>query len=182
MIDISQLISDAETTVQTHRRDRPGAYARWMWQTTPPAKPRELGFNPYGVADAANILYTIGKFPGDAGERASWITVLNGMQDPETGLYKEATHHTFHTTAHCIAALELFDVKPKYPLKGMAHLKYRAALETFLNGLNWLDGPWGQSHQGAGIYASLVLAGEVEKSRPNGKIGISTGCGERPTL
>lgn len=168
MIDIRQLIFDIETTVSTHRLDRPGAYTRWLWQApipvpapANPPKARQLGLNEYGVADAANLLYSIGKFPGEAWERASWIEVFNGLQNPETGLYTEATHHTFHTTAHCIAALELFDVRPKYRLKGMAHLKDRRALETFLNGLNWLGDPWGQSHQGAGIYASLVLAGEV---------------------
>lgn len=32
---------------------------------------------------------------------------------------------------------------------------------AFLDGLDWLDNPWAQSHQGAGLYASLVLADEV---------------------
>ena len=36
----------------------------------------DLGENPYGCADAANILYTVGRFPGDARERqasaAAW--------------------------------------------------------------------------------------------------------------
>lgn len=168
MIDIRALISDIEATVQSHRLDRPGAYARWLWPAPPPATPvtspskaRELGLNEYGVADAANLLYTIGKFPGDARERAAWIEVLHSLQDPQSGLYHEATHFPLHTTAHCIAALELFDVRPKYALKDLAPLQSKENLETFLNGLDWLDGPWGQSHKGAGVYASLVLAGEV---------------------
>lgn len=161
MIDIRPLISDIQTTIDTHQLDRTGAYARWITPHPVAGKSRELGLNEYGVADAANLHYTIGDFPSAPGERASWIAVLQELQDPQTGLYTEATHHTFHTTAHCIAALELFDAKPKYPLKGMEHLLEKDALIAFLEGMNWGDMPWQQSHQGAGVYASLVIAGEA---------------------
>ena len=161
MLDIKPLINDIEATVASHQLDRVGAYARWLWQPEAANTKRDLGLNEYGVADAANLLYTIGRLPGDAADRASWIAVLGELQNPETGLYSEATHHTFHTTAHCIAALELFDQRPPHPLVGMAHLREQAALFAFLEELDWRDNPWGQSHQGAGVYASLVLAGEV---------------------
>ena len=166
MINIQPLVNDIGKTVASHQLDRPGAYRRWLWQEAPTqsnAKPRErdLGVNEYGVADAANLLYTIGRFPSDPTERASWVEVLRGLQKPDTGLYVEATHNRFHTTAHCIAALELFDKKPLYPIKAMDYLHDKDALEKFLDGLDWLNNPWAQSHQGAGVYASLVLADEV---------------------
>ena len=34
-------------------------------------------------------------------------------------------------------------------------------LYDLLDGLNWAEGPWTASHQGAGIYAALVLQGEA---------------------
>lgn len=47
--------------------------------------------NPYGYADAANILYTIGAFPKEAYERAESVHILRAMQDPKTGLFVENT-------------------------------------------------------------------------------------------
>src|SRR5580700_6794069 len=117
-IDLGDFLRDVENILQTHRLDRPGAYRRWNGGTN-----RDLGLNPYGCADAANILYTIGRFPGDAAERASWIAVLQSLQDPASGMFEEATHHRIHTTAHCIAALELFDARPAHPLRELDALK-----------------------------------------------------------
>ena len=113
MHDIQPIIDRALQVLETHRLDRTGAYARWIWQDA--AGGRELGLNEYGCADAANILYMVGAFPCDPVERQAWIDTLQGFQDPETGLFTEATHHPYHTTAHCIAALELFDARPRHP-------------------------------------------------------------------
>ena len=105
MHDIQPIIDRALRAIETHRLDQPGSYARWIWQDEKGS--RELGLNEYGCADAANILYMVGAFPSDPAERAIWVETLRSFQNPETGLFNEATHHPYHTTAHCIAALEL---------------------------------------------------------------------------
>ena len=118
--------------------------------------------DPYGCADAVNLLYTLGALDAAATDRAGWIATLQGLQDPETGLFREGTHHPIHTTAHCIAALELLDAKPRHPLAALAPLRDPGAVAPFLEGLAWRTDPWSASHQGAGLYAALVLAGEVD--------------------
>jgi hypothetical protein len=128
-----------------------------LWQDARQA--RDLGLNPYGCADAANILYTIGRFPRDPAERQAWIDALQRLQDPASGLFHEPTHHPIHTTAHCIAALELFDAGPRHPVAALLPLAEPQAMAAFLDGLDWRGDPWSQSHQGAGLYVSLVLTG-----------------------
>ena len=115
---IQDVIDNIRKVIETHKLEN-GKYARWLWQNA--ANDRELGINPYGCADAANILYTIGDFPRDPEERKCWVDALQKMQDPETGLFCEKTHHPIHTTAHCSAALELFDVPPLYPMNALNH-------------------------------------------------------------
>lgn len=163
MFDLNPLIARVEETLERHKTAETGVYQRW----TGAGNPDDTGINPYGVADAANLLYTIGRFPRDLAERAAWIDVLQGLQNPETGLYQESTHHPFHVTAHCLAALELFDAGPLYPLTAMAHLAEPQALTSFLDALDWRGKPWDQSHQGAGLYAARVLAGEASQSWQN---------------
>jgi hypothetical protein len=153
---IDDLLAAARAVVARHALGPPGAYRRWEEE-----EEAGDGLNPYGCADAANILYTLGELPVDATERAGWIETLAGLQDPASGLFHEATHDPLHTTAHCIAALELFDARPRHPLAALAPLREPAALAAFLDGLDWRWNPWGESHRGAGLYAALVLAGEV---------------------
>ncbi len=157
MLNMQEFINRVETIAARHALDRPGAYRRWLWQDARGG--RDLGVNPYGCADAANILYTIGRFPRDPRERQAWVETLQGLQDPATGLFREPTHHEIHTTAHCIAALELFDAGPRYPLAALAPLADPAATAHFLDGLNWRADPWPESHKGAGLYVSLALTG-----------------------
>lgn len=159
MRDINRIIEGAREVLLSHRIDE-GKYSRWLWQDE--SGKRELGLNPYGCADAANILYMIGDFPSEAEERMHWIKTLQSFQNPETGLFEEATHHSFHTTAHCIGALELFEAKPLHSLKAMEPYLEKNALETFLSSLRWAEDPWIASHQGAGIYAAMVLTGEAD--------------------
>src|SRR5262249_45649522 len=151
MIDLRPFIAQVASIVERHHLGAAGRYRRWLGRG---------GINPYGTADAANILYTIGQWPSPA-EHAAWIAELCAMQDGRSGLFAEETHHPFHTTAHCIAALELFDAKPLHPLVAMHPLRARDALAAFLDGLDWTWNPWGESHRAAGLYAALVLAGEV---------------------
>lgn len=158
-MDINGLIEKIHHIVDNHRLAE-GQYARYLWQDE--KKSRKMGVNEYGCADAANILYTIGVFPGDPDERARWTETLQGMQDPQSGLYYEGTHHTIHTTAHCTAALELFDARPRYPLTGMKKYLDREGLYELLEGLDWGNSPWNNAHQGAGVYAALTITGEVD--------------------
>jgi hypothetical protein len=156
MYDLRHFIHTVESAVAAHNQGIPGAYRRWTRRDAP-----ESGLNPYGCADAANILYTTGRFPADSQERQAWIGALQGLQDPQSGLFHEATHHPIHTTAHCIAALELFDSRPRYPLTELHNLRKTHEISAFLSTLNWRSNPWNESHRGAGIYTALVLTGEV---------------------
>ena len=79
---IDDLIEKILSVIDTHRLEQPGAYARWIF-----GEGRDLGINEYGCADAANILYTVGHFPKDSERRAAEVSVLQNMQDPETGLF-----------------------------------------------------------------------------------------------
>ena len=152
---IDDLISEILACVRRHRL-APGAYARWSL-----GEDRDRGINPYGCADAANILYMIGDFPRDPEERADWIRVLQGMQDPETGLFHEKTHHPIHTTAHCTAALELFDAAPLHPMTALEEFSGEDGIRKMLEEeVDWTH-PWPQSHKGAGILVCLGLTGRV---------------------
>ena len=153
-MDINGIIQKTKWIVDNHRIDE-GAYRRWNWQDEKGS--RKMGVNEYGCADAANILYTIGAFEGDPLRRAEWVRVLREMQNPETGLFYEGTHHTIHTTAHCLAALELFDAQPLTPPTALLKYREKEALYPFLDGLLWESSPWNNSHQGAGLYASLAV-------------------------
>ena len=155
--DLQPFLDRCASIVRRHALGA-GASARWAWQDA--LGSRALGPNGYGCADAINILYTLGALP-EGGERRALAAALNALQDPTTGLFTEATHDPIHTTAHCVAALELLDARPQHPLEGLAHLRSPAAVPNFLDALDWSGNPWGESHKGAGAYAALVVAGEV---------------------
>ena len=161
MPDLRHFIHSVETAVARHNLGAPGAYRRWTLATRADLGPYAVGINPYGSADAANILYTIQRFPAAAEERDAWVRALQDMQDPATGLFEEPTHHPIHTTAHLIAALELFEARPRYPLAALDGMRKTHELSAFLEQLDWRSNPWRESHRGAGLYAALVLAGEV---------------------
>lgn len=159
-MNIDNIIKKISNVVISHKFENEGEYTRWLWQNEDNA--RELGINEYGCADAVNILYTIGEFPNTSESREAHIRVLQNLQNSETGLFTEATHHPIHTTAHCIAALELFDAKPKYPLNDLMQYATNDGLKGLLEELDWVNDPWGMSHRGAGIYAALVLSESVD--------------------
>jgi len=152
-IVIDDLIAIIKESVDQHRL-APGCYCRYLWNNAEGT--RKMGRNEYGCADAANILYTIGAFPTDPEERSEFIRHLREMQDPESGQYFEDTHHSIHTTAHCTAALELFDAKPLYPAKGFEKYTTKAGLYELLESDAVWETPWPGSHQGAGILPSLT--------------------------
>lgn len=153
-MNINGIIQKAEEIVARHRISE-GVYSRYLWQNQKGT--RKLGVNEYGCADATNILYTIGRFESCPEKRKHWVQALQQMQNPETGLFTEATHHPIHTTAHCIAALELFDARPLYPLAALMPYLDFANLHQMLEKLNWDYNPWTSSHQGAGLYAAMAI-------------------------
>ncbi len=153
---IDPLIEAIALCVERHKLET-GSYARWTFGTNKDGTPKDTGRNEYGCADAANILYSIGRFPQDPAERAEWVRHLQEMQNPETGLYTEATHHTIHTTAHCTAALELFDAKPRHACKALEEYTTKEGLYRLLEEeVDWAERPWPESHKGAGILPSLT--------------------------
>ena len=87
---------------------------------------------------------------------------LQSLQDPKGGLFEEPTHHPMHTTAHCIAALELFDARPLHPLAALAEWKSPTGARAFLESLAWRTNPWRESHRGAGLFAALAIVEEVD--------------------
>ena len=155
-MDANCIVNKARRIVARHRLAE-GQYCRWLWQNE--TGDRELGVNEYGCADAANILYTIGDFIRDPEKRAKWVETLQSQQDPVTGMFHERTHHTIHTTAHCLAALELFDAQPLHPVHGLLPYLDPVKMAELLSGLDWEHTPWPQSHQGAGLYAALAITG-----------------------
>ncbi|QDU70334.1 hypothetical protein [Mucisphaera calidilacus] len=155
MIDVQDLVGSALGVMDRCSLGTPGRYRRWGVACA------EAGWdalNPYGVADALNLLYTLSAWPVPEDQRRGFIETLGGMQDPATGLFHEATHHAYHTTAHCIAALHLVGSRPSHGLVAMGEDAMPDGVVRRLEGLDWVEGPWGQSHQGAGLYASVKLA------------------------
>ena len=166
-VDIRPLINEIKQCVNQHELAQKGAYCRWLWDGSvwgDGGEPRTLGKNPYGCADAANILYTVNEL--DCGEetRRARIREIQVLQDPETGLFYESTHDPIHTTAHCLGALQLFDVKPLYQVSELHKYYEKVALYALLDGLNWRGDPWTQSHLGAGVYAALANADEMTEA------------------
>jgi hypothetical protein len=159
LYDIREFIAAVQKIVAGHELGACGAYRRWNWPGTD--QNRDLGLNPYGCAAAANILYTVGCFPRSLHERQMWVATLQGLQSPGSGFFHESTHHEIHTTAHCVAALELFDALPGHSLQGLYRYRDTTAMRHFLETLDWQQAPWSESHKGAGLYAAMVLAGEV---------------------
>ena len=77
--NITPIINKIADVVANHKIAA-GSYKRFLNDTEP---------NPYGCADAANILYTIGKFPRDEFERKEFVRILRGMQNENSGLFSE---------------------------------------------------------------------------------------------
>ena len=149
-ISLDRVLRNICGNIRRHALEKPGEYARFTEEAT---------VNPYGCADAANLLYELDDFPRDEVLRRGFVAALHSMQDPETGLFHERTHHPFHVTAHCIAALELFDAAPLYEVKALAAYREKTALEDFLGSLEWGNDPWSTSHKGAGLYAVYANTG-----------------------
>ena len=51
---------------------------------------------------------------------------------------------------------------PEYPLTEFEMYRDRKELEKLLAGLDWLHNPWPQAHQGAGLFAAMLITGNAE--------------------
>jgi len=158
MKNLDSLIEKIHNTVKSHYLGN-GAYARYLWQDA--GGNRKLGINEYGCADAINLLYTINELPKGE-QREACIAALQSLQHEDTGLFQEPTHHFIHTTAHCIASLELFDAEPLYPQKRMLEYFTKDGIKGLLDSLRWVEAPWRDSHEGAGTYVIGVLTNNVD--------------------
>ncbi len=147
--------------VSSHAGTIPGEYHRVL--SSSDDKSIKTGVTAYGCADAACILYTLDELPSDTEAKESWIRAIARFQDPDTGLFKDGSHHQIHTTAFALAALDFFDARADHPLKALHPFIERERMEGFLDSLLWHEEPWLESHKGAGIYAALVLNREVSR-------------------
>lgn len=155
-VNITPIIEKIAQVVEKHKL-APGCYKRFLEDDFP---------NPYGCADAANILYTIGRFPREHYERAEFVRILREMQDKESGLFCEKpsdtskfVHDPIHTTAHCMAAIELFDETPLYSAKALEKYLDKEEMCAFFESLDWKKTPGTPAHKGAGLYVALNLGG-----------------------
>ena len=155
-MNITPIIDKIADVVENHKLSA-GSYKRFSEDDFP---------NPYGCADAANILYTIGRFPCDLCEREASVRILREMQDKESGLFIEKpsdptkfVHDPIHTTAHCMAALELFDQAPLYPAFALEKYLSKEAMEEFFESFDWRRSTGTPAHKGAVLYAALNLGG-----------------------
>ena len=149
-MNIQPLIDNILREVDRHAiPGRPGAYCRFPGGDV----------NAYGCADAANIWYTLGHFPRDLEFRAACVAEIQKFQDPETGLFHEGTHVPYHSTAHCSAALELFDAAPLYPFKEFEQYRTPEGIRRFVASLPWVGDPNLHGHEGAGAFAAMYVTG-----------------------
>ncbi|MBD3919989.1 hypothetical protein H8B09_14590 [Paenibacillus sp. PR3] len=156
MTDIRPFLAKIRRSIAAHRTAAADGYRRKLSDSSASA-------DLYGTANAVILLYTINELPAfGTDEHLAFVSSLQQFQDPHTGLFNGIGHHPLHGTAFAISALELLDSKPLYPLTDLQELKDKAALYEFLAGLNWVREPWAESHKGAGLYAAMVLAGEVD--------------------
>ncbi len=159
ILDINSILNNIKNTVDSHKLST-GDYSRWLWADPTGNTERNLGSNAYGCADAANILYTLNCFPRDAEERKLWVSALQAHQSASTGMFEEGSHLSTHTTAHCTAALELFDTMPLFPFYELEKYQDFHEMEKLLESLQW-DTARGPGHIAPAIYSSFVITGAV---------------------
>lgn len=157
MYDLREWVQGVKQIVDAHYLGKTGNYARWITQDE--KNGRDLGSTPYGCANAVNILYTIGELPKSMKERSEMIKVLQGFQNPDTGLFVNPGNYETHTTAFVSGALNLLDAQPLIPAKDFSKYLTKAGITQLMDSIDWAKNPWVGAHIGAGIYGSVVLTG-----------------------
>jgi hypothetical protein len=119
----------------------------------------------YGVADMACSLYTVGELYASKADRAQWLDAFELFQNPGTGWFREKEPTKLspqHNTAFALAAMELLDFAPRYPVKlGAEYSNPRA----YLNTLNWRTNVYSDSHLGAGVGSICALVPALHSTR-----------------
>lgn len=157
MHDLRPFIQSVKHIVDRHNLGKPGEYTRWLTQNE--AGTRDLGATPYGCANAANILYTIGALPDSFDEKQAFAQVLQSFQDAQSGLFTNPGNYEAHTTAFVSGALYLLGAKPLHQARAFRQHTTKDALFRFMDSIDWANAPWLGAHLGAGIYASMLLTG-----------------------
>ncbi len=112
----------------------------------------------------ACILCTINALHPSALACAEWADAFELFQSPVTGWFREkdpATLSPQHNTAFALAAMQLLDLTPKFPVKMDATYSHIGA---YLNSLNWRTGVYSDSHKGAGVGSIYVLVPELHST------------------
>lgn len=147
------VVEDLEPEV---RLDRPGHYAREVG-----AEVLEV----YGTADMACVLHTLGRLEPDVGELDGWSAAFEALQDPTSGWFVERTpsHLPEHATAFAVAAMALIGLRPRHRLVALDPVRSPDDFGRWLEGMDWRDWVYLESHRGAGV-ASLhhLLPEEAE--------------------
>ena len=115
--------------------------------------------NPYGCADAVNLMYTLNERISGV-DRQTLIDSIKQFQDPETGLFSEETHHPYHCTAHCMAALNLLGEVPEFSVRAMERYADPMAVAPWLKTVD-------SAHIGAGVFSVFFLEGNMTPSWQN---------------
>jgi len=157
MHDLRPFIQSVKHIVDKHNLGKPGEYTRWLTQNE--AGTRDLGATPYGCANAANILYTIGALPDSFEEKQAFARVLQSFQDAQSGLFVNPGNYETHTTAFVSGALYLLGAKPLHQAEAFRQYNEKDTLFRFMDSIDWANAPWLGAHLGAGIYASMLLTG-----------------------
>lgn len=122
-----------------------------------PRQPGQKSPALYGVADMACVLYTIGALHPSAAQRLQWADAFELFQNAQTGWFREKDPVTLspqHNTAFALAAMNLLDLEPRFPVKMDTEYAHPRA---YLNSLDWRNGVYRDSHKGAGVGAIYAL-------------------------
>lgn len=149
-INIDPIIEKTREAVKMHKLEEKGFYRRYIF-----CEPEYAAANEYGCADAANLLYTVNDMPTEPEERKAMVDALRSFQHSDTGLFCEPSHHPYHCTAHCTAALELFDAQPLYRVSEFDKYESPKSVKPFLEELKWDEA--GAAHLGAGLFSVMFL-------------------------
>ena len=114
----------------------------------------------YGTSDMACVLYTIGALHPKEEERSHWARWFQSLQDPQSGylLSTPPEHGKLHNTAFALGAMKLLEIRPLHPLRFAAEMASRSKLEAWLDAMDWREGVYGCSHDGAGLASAFALA------------------------
>lgn len=153
---VAWIVGEYEPSVRVDARA--GAYA-----SRPGGDQPEL----YGIADLACVLHTLGRLHPTDAQRREWADAFAAFQDAGTGNYVErgpASHVELHATAYAIAAMQLLDLEPRYPLAFLDPHRPPASVAGFVDGLDWRSWVYLESHRGAGLGSVMAIAGAVDPS------------------